>query len=177
MADIALGTQQLDRFHHIVQVMRRFTHAHEDDFFDGAQGARQHHLRHDLAAGHLPYQAVAARHAELAADGAADLARHAQAIARQQHAFHRLAVVQPHQQARRTVGARMGAEQLEHALQLGIERRQGLAHGQRQEVFGAAPALVVRLALYPVAQHALFVQGLGAQGAQALAEVIDLHGF
>ena len=157
--------------------MRRFAHAHEDDFFHGAHGARQDHLRHDFAAGDLPDQTIAARHAELAADGATDLAGHAQAVARQQHAFHRLAIVQSHQQARGTVRARMGAEQFQHALQFEVKRGQGLAHGQRQKILGAAPALVVRLPLDPVAQHALFVQGLGAEGAQALAEMIDLHGF
>ena len=84
--------------------------------------------------------------------------------------------MQADQQARRPVRARMGAEQLEHALQFGVERGQGLAHRQGQKILGAAPALVVRLRLYPVAQHALFVQWLGTEGAQALAEMVDLHG-
>ena len=74
VGDIAFGSQQRDRVHDIVQIMGRLAHAHEHDLLDGAQGARQHHLSDDFATADLAQQAVAARHAELAADGAPHLA-------------------------------------------------------------------------------------------------------
>jgi hypothetical protein len=54
VADAACGAQQLDRFHHRLQVVRGLAHAHEHHLGDSAQRARQRHLRHDLGAAHLP---------------------------------------------------------------------------------------------------------------------------
>ena len=99
MPDAAGGAEQVDGFEHVVEVVRRFAHAHEDDPLHRPAGAGQHHLGDDLGAGELAQQAVAPGHAEDAADRAADLGRHAQPVARQQHALDRLAVGEFDQQA------------------------------------------------------------------------------
>jgi hypothetical protein len=85
----------------VVQIVRRFAHAHEHHFLHRANTAGEHHLRHDLQAAHLTNQAALARHAEAAPHGTAYLRRHAERVARQQHAFDHLTVGQFHQQARR----------------------------------------------------------------------------
>ena len=138
--------------------------------------ARQGHLRDDFGAAQLAQQAVTPGHAEHAAHGAPHLGRHAQPIARQQHALGGLAIVQAHQQALGAIAAGMGRAQRGQAHDLGHQRVQALAHRLGQEVFGAALAAVLRQGLGPQAQHALFVDGLGAEGAQALADVFDAHG-
>ena len=51
---------------------------------------------------------------------------------------------------------------------------QAFAQGQGQKVLGLAPAALVRACPHPVAQEAEFVGRLGAQGAQALADVFVL---
>ena len=176
MADVAHRAQQLDGFEHVVEVVRGLAHAHEDDLLDRAARARQGHLRDDLGAADLAQQAVLARHAEHAAHRATHLRGHAQAIARQQHALTCLAVLQAHEQALGAVRAGVGRAQRRQAHDFAHERIEPLAHGLGQEVFGAALAAALRQGLGPQAQHALLVDGLGAERAQALADVFDAHG-
>ena len=175
MADRTLHAEQLDRLVHGLQVVRRLAHAHEDHPPHGLQGARQHHLGDDLGTAELALQAAGAGHAEHAADRAADLGRHADPAARQQHGFHRLSVGQVDQQAGRSVCARMPRAQARERRQLGLQRRQGLAKAARQEVADRTAAGVLGLGLRPVAQHPRFVARPGAQAAQALADPFDVH--
>ena len=100
MPNVADRAQQIDGLQNLIQVVRGLAHAHEDHFFDGSQGARQCHLGHDLGAADLPNQPFSAGHAKHATDGTTHLAGHTQAISWQQHAFHRLPIVQTHQQTR-----------------------------------------------------------------------------
>ena len=73
--------EQLDRLEHIVEVVCRLAHPHEHHLAHRPEAASQHDLGQDLGAAKLPYQALAPRHAEDAADRAADLGGHAQSIA------------------------------------------------------------------------------------------------
>ena len=146
-------------------------------FFTVTPGARQHHLGDDLGAAELAQQAVAAGHAEDAADRAADLGRDAQAVARQQHAFHRLAVAQFDQQARGAVRAGVLANAARASAASSAARAgRAVAHGQREELLRPDRAAVQRQRPRPRPQHALLVAGLGAEVAQALADVFDAHG-
>jgi hypothetical protein len=99
VADAPVGAQQLDRLEHVVEIVGRFAHAHEHHPLDRAQGAGQRHLGDELGAAELAQQAVAAGHAEQAADGATDLGGNTESVTRQQHTLHRLTVRQRHQQA------------------------------------------------------------------------------
>ena len=83
--------------------MRGLAHAHEHHAPHRTPRPRQRHLGDDLGAAELAQQPVAAGHAEDTAHGAAHLRGHANAIAGQQHALHRLAIRQRHQQAHRAV--------------------------------------------------------------------------
>jgi len=176
VADAAQRAQQLDGLHHVVEVVGRLAHAHEHHLLHHPPAARQRHLGHDLGAAHLAQQAFAPGHAEQAAHRTAHLRRDTQAVARQQHAFHRLAVGQVHQQPRGAVFGRMFGAQARQACQLCLQGRQGLAQGLRQQVLGPPPAAVLRQGLGPQAQHALFMEGFGAQRTQALAQGFDAHG-
>ena len=176
VADGALSAQQLDRFHHVVQVVRRLTHAHEDDLVDGSkrpQRARERHLRNDLGTAQLAQQAALPRHAEDTADRAADLGRHAQAAARQQHAFHGLAVGELDQQARRTVGRGVLRNEAGQRGKFVGKRRQRMAQRLRQVVLDLPAAAVLRTRLDPAAQHMRHVGGVGAERLQALADLFD----
>jgi hypothetical protein len=175
VADAALGAEQLDRVQHRVQVVRRLAHAHEDDLAHAPQRARQRHLGDDLGAAELALQPADAGHAEQAADRAADLRRHAQAVARQQHGLDGLAVGEVDQQPLAAVGGRVPAAQPRQAGELVGQRRQRLAQRARQEVLERAPPGVLRPRLCPVAQHARLVQRPRAQGAQAIAQGDELH--
>ena len=176
MADAALDAEQLDRRQHVVEVVCRLAHAHEDDLAHRAPHARQHHLRDDFGAAELAQQPALAGLAEHATDGAAELCRDAHAVARQQHAFHRLAVGEFDQQARRAVGAGVSGAQPRERFQFGEQGRQGRARFERQEVFGPAFAAALRQRVRPQAQHAVLVAWFGAMSAQALAQGVDLHG-
>lgn len=176
MADGAGRAEQLDRREDVVHVVGRLAHAHEDDLLHHPAGPGERHLGDDLGAAELAQQAVAARHAEDAADRAADLGRHAQAIARQQHALHRLAVAQLDQQPRGAVLAAVFGAQTGERRQLGRERGQRLADAPRVELLGRRRAAIERQAPRPGTEQALLVAGLGAAVAQTLADVFDTHG-
>ncbi|MCY1543727.1 hypothetical protein D9M68_795560 [compost metagenome] len=126
MADIACGAEQVDGFEHVVEVVRRFTHAHEDDFLHRAQTPRQHDLGEDFHARDLADQTALASHAEAAADRAADLGGDAEPVARQQHAFHHLSVGEFNEQARAVVAGVLGADAGE-AVQFCRQGRHGVA--------------------------------------------------
>ena len=136
VADAARRAEQFDGVEHVVHVVRRLAHAHEDHLGHLAPRPGQHHLGDDLGAAELAQQAAAPGHAERAGYGAADLARYTQAVTRQQHAFHGLAVGQFHQQARGTVGTGMLAAHPRQRAQIGGQCRQCGTHGQREEVLG-----------------------------------------
>ena len=144
-------------------------------FFTGGAPAERH-LRDDLGTAELAQEAVLAGHAEGAADGAADLGRDAEAVARQQHAFDHLAVGERDEQARRAVFACMFGTHLREGIEFGPQRRQVLTHGERQVVLGRPRPAVERLRDQPGAQHAFLVAGFGAERAQALADGFDAHG-
>ena len=99
MADAANGAEQVNRVEHVIKIVRRFAHAHENDTLDRTFATRKYDLRDDFGAADLAQQAIAAGHAKNTADRAADLRRHANAVARQEHAFHRLPVAKRHEQA------------------------------------------------------------------------------
>ena len=177
MADIAFGTEQVDGFEHVVQVVRRLAHAHEDDLLDRALPPRQHHLRQDLHAGDLADQAALAGHAESTADRAADLGGNTEPVARQQHAFHHLPVGQVDQQARAVVAGMFGTD-ARQAVQLRGQGGQRLAQRQRQIVVEAPPPRVAveRLAGQPGAHDPAAMSRLGAQGGETLVEIGVAHG-
>ena len=173
MPNVAHCAQQVDGLHHRVQVVRRLAHAHEHHFFDRPEGAGQSDLRHDLGAAHLPNQTLASGHAKHTAHCTTDLGRDAQAVTWQQHAFHRLAILQTHQQTRRAVLPRVLFAQRGQATQRLGERRQRIAHRRGHEARQRPAATVLRFSLGPQAQHALLVQGVGPQGAQVVADVLN----
>jgi hypothetical protein len=171
--DRARRPQQLDRFQHVVQVVRRVAHAHERDLPDDAPGAGERHLRDDLRAPQLAREAVASCHAEHAPHRAARLGRDAHAVARQQHAFHRLAIGKLDQQPSGTVLARMFGAQARECLKLGQQRGQRGADPERKKILGTAVAAVLSQRLRPEPEHVFLVAGLGAERAQARSDVFD----
>ena len=144
-------------------------------FFTGAPRARERDLRHHLRAAELAHEAVAAGHAEHAADRAADLRRDAQAVARQQHALHRLAVGERDQQALGAVGAGMRRTQARERRRARFDRGQRRAQRLRQEIFDAPLAAGLRQRLRPQPQHAMLVIGPRTGGAQALLYVFNFQ--
>ena len=100
MSDVALRAQHFNRLQHVIEIVRRFAHAHEHHLAHRAAFAREHHLGDDLGAAELAQQAVAAAHAKHTAHGTTHLRRDAQTAAWQQHAFHHQAIAQFHQQPR-----------------------------------------------------------------------------
>jgi len=99
VTDATGRTEELYRLDHIVEIVGRLPHAHEDHLAHRPEAAGEHDLGHDLGAAELADQPVASGHAEDAAHRAAKLGRHAQAVTRQQHTFHHLLIGQRHQQA------------------------------------------------------------------------------
>ena len=176
VADRAFGAEQLDRIKHVIEVVRRLAHAHEDDFLHGTTAARQHHLRDDLGTADLAQQSVAAGHAEQAPNGATDLRRNAHTVARQEHAFHRLTIGELDEQACRTVVARMLGTHARQPVQFSGQLRERRADAERQEVFRPMPprAAVDRPRLQPGAENALLMARLGAAVAQALTKFVEL---
>ena len=154
----------------------RLAHAHELDLRDRTQRAGERHLRDDLRAAEVALEAVPARHAEHAADRAADLGRDAQGIARQQDALHRPAVGQFDQQARGTILAGVPGTQACDRPQVGRNRGQCSADLQGEKMLGPAPAAVQRQRLRPGPQQRLLVAGFCAERAKPLADVFDAHG-
>jgi hypothetical protein len=152
-------------------------HAHEHDLAHLAPGPGQRHLGDDLGAAKLAQQTAAPGHAEAAADGAADLARHAQAVALQQHAFHRLTVGQLHQEARGAVGTAMLGSDPRQRCQLRGQCRQRDTQRLREKILGGDGPAIERPPLRPGAQDALLVAGLGAGTAQGLPDLVDTHGW
>ena len=175
MADIALRAQQLNRFQHVVEIVGRFAHAHEHHLAHGAAFAREHHLGHDLGAAELAQQAVAAAHAEHTSHGTTHLRRNAQAAARQQHAFHHLAIGQFHQQPCDAFSGGMFTAQARQSIQFRFNGGQLVAQRKRKESLCGTALPVVRADLAPAAQQTIFVARLGAEITQALAKVGDTH--
>jgi hypothetical protein len=146
-------------------------------FFTARAMSREHDLREDLGAAELAQQAVTARHAEAAADCAAHLRGHAQAVAWQQHALDGLAIGQVDQQSRRSVLAWMFRAHLCERIELGLQGRQRGFQRTRQLVGrDPAPHRRQRLTHQPAAQHALRMQRPGAVGEQAFADRFEVHG-
>ena len=114
-------------------------------------------------------------HAEHAADGAADLRRDAQAVARQQHAFDRLAVGQSTSSRSEPSAPGCCRLQARQAFQLRLDLRQGRTQRRRQEGLDGALAAGLRQRLRPQAQNAKRVGRRGAGGAQRLPQLFDLH--
>ena len=92
MPNIAHCAQQFDGLQHIVKIMGRLTHAHEDHFFHGPHLACQGDLRHHFTASQLANQTRLTGHAKHTTDRTPDLTGHTQPIAWQQHTFNRLTV-------------------------------------------------------------------------------------
>jgi hypothetical protein len=150
-------------------------HAHEHHLLHRAPAARERHLGDDLGAAQLAQQTIAPGHAEHAADRAAHLRRHAQSVARQQHALHGLAVGQLHQQALGAVVGGVGRTHLRERAVVTDQRGQRVAQRQRQEVRGTPRAAVGRQRLQPVAQHQRLVRRAGAAVAHALPQFVQAH--
>jgi hypothetical protein len=151
VADVADRAQQFDRLHHRFEVVRRLAHAHEDDLAHGLEAARQRHLGDDLGAAQLALQPALPGHAEQTADRTAHLAADADTVARQQHAFDGLAILQRQQQPCRAVFCGVLRLQAQQAGELGPESRQRFAQLPRQEVLWLALASVQRQGLRPQA--------------------------
>ncbi len=175
VTDIALRAQEVDGLQHVVQVVSRFAHAHEDDLAHRAAAARQNHLGDDLGALDLTQQALATGHTEHAADCAADLGGHAQAVAREQHALHGLPVGEIDQQALGAILRGVHGAHARQGFEFLREFRQGLAQGLRHEILEPATAAILRLGLRPPTQHPFFVHGSRAQGAQSLSQGLNPH--
>ena len=127
MSDRPLVSKQVNRLKHIVEVVRRFPHAHEHHLLHRTPQSRQHHLRNDFGAAQLPQQATLSGHAEQATDGTADLRRHANTITRQQHALDHLSIGQADQQTRRAILSRMHGVLSSQLLKFGGQTWQGAA--------------------------------------------------
>jgi hypothetical protein len=118
-------------------------------FRTGRAGPGQGHLGDDLGAAELAQQAVPAGHAEHAAHRAAHLGGDAQAVPGQQHALHRLAVGQFHQQARGAVLAGVLGAQARQPRQFRGQGRQLGAERRGEEILGPVASPVVRQGLGP----------------------------
>ena len=175
MPDVALRAKQLDRFQHVVEIVRRFAHAHEHHLAHRAAFAREHHLGDDLGAAELAQQAVAAAHAEDTPHGTTHLRRNAQPAARQQHALHHLAVGQFHQQPCDLIIGGIFTVQARQPIQLRLDGGQLIAQRKRKESLCGAALPVVRTDLAPAAQQTVFVARLGTEITQALAKMGDAH--
>ena len=147
--DIALRAQQINRLQHIVQIVRRLAHAHENHFVNGPQSARQRHLGKDFTTAQLTQEPPLTRHAKLATHGTTDLAGNTEPAARQQHALHALPVLQAHQQAHRTVFAGVAALQHRQVFQGLRQPRQGRTQCSGHERFQRASPTVLRFGLCP----------------------------
>ena len=165
--------EQRDGVEHVVEVVRRFAHAHEHDAPHALPRPRERDLRHDLAAREVAREAVAAGHAEHAADGAADLRRDADAVAGQQHALDRAAVVEREQEARRGVGAAMLRTHRDEAGEPRRQRGQGAVQRARQLRVLALRERIERQPAHPRAQHQRLVPRPRAGGAQRLAQSVQ----
>ena len=174
--DIRRSAEQIDRFEHVVDIVRRLAHAHEGDLLHRAAGTGQHHLGDDLGTTELAQQAIAAGHAEAATHRTADLGRDADAVLRQQHALHRLAIAEFYQQARGSVIAEMFRTHPRHAVELRRQAGQGRADTQGEEILRRHRPAVERQRTRPCPQDALFVTRQGAVATQPLANVFDAHG-
>ncbi len=177
VADAAVRAEQVDGFEHVVEIVCGLAHAHEYHLLYRAEASGEGDLGNNLGTAQLTQQSALAGHAEHTANGAADLTGHAQAVARQQYAFHHLPIGQLHQQARRTVGRWMFGTQPRQSVDLGAQRRQPCAHAQRQEVLGLllATADIERQTLEPGTGHSPDMTGLGADIGEALLQVWDSH--
>ena len=81
------------------QIVRRFSHSHQNHFLDIGLDARGCHvLSRDFGAGKLTFQPSFAGHAKGASDGAANLRGDAKRLTRQKNRFHARAVGKHHQQ-------------------------------------------------------------------------------
>ena len=151
------------------KVVRRLAHAHQHDAPHGLPRARERDLRDDLAAREMAHEPVAARHAEHAADGATDLRRDADAVAGQEHALDRAAVVEPQQEAQRAVDAAMLRDDADERGEALRELRQRAAQRQRQLRVLGLRERVERQAADPRAQDQRLVPRPRARGAQRRA--------
>ena len=165
--------EQRDGVEHVVEIVGGLAHAHEHDAAHALPRTGERDLRHDLAARELAREAVAARHAEHAADRAADLRRDADAVAGQQHALDGAAVVEREQEARRLVGAAMLRANRDEAGELRRQRRQSALQHARQPRVLALRERVERQPAHPGAQHQRLVPRPRAGRAQRLTQVVE----
>ena len=175
VADAAERAKQVDRLEHIVEVVGRLAHAHEDHLAHRLTSAGSDHLRHDFGAADLSQQALAAGHAEHATHRAAHLRRDADAFTRQQHGLDRLAVGQRHQQSGRTVARRMARADPRDVVERALQGGQGLTKPQRQEVGRLAPAAAQGPGFEPLPKQMHDMGLAGAVAAQLLAHLVDAH--
>jgi hypothetical protein len=167
VADAAGGAEQVDGLEHVVHVVRRLAHAHEHHLAHLAPAPRQHHLGDDLGTAELAQQAAAPGHAKTAADGAADLGRHAHAVARQQHAFHGLAIGQFEQAGAPTHRRRMLGAHPRQAIELAPSAgKAARSVAGKKSAAGTGP-LIQRPAAGPGAQDAFGMDRSGAGLGQA----------
>ena len=93
LSEVAILCEELHSAHYVSEVVRGFSHAHEDHLLrfrpelpgNGGFGD-------DFNVGELPHESASPRHAEDAADGAPHLRRDADALPGKEHRFNRLAV-------------------------------------------------------------------------------------
>ena len=81
------------------QIVRRFSHSHQNHFLDIGLDARGCHvLSRDFGAGKLTFQPSFAGHAKGASDSAANLRGDAKRLTRQKNRFHTRTIWEHHQQ-------------------------------------------------------------------------------
>src|SRR6266702_6207552 len=105
--------QNTNGFHHIVVVVERLSHAHQNDVKAVARlpgkvvALRNQDLTYDLAGAQMARQPKLPCEAERTGQGAADLRRNANGAAvffRNEYRFGEFAVAEPHQIAPRSIG-------------------------------------------------------------------------
>jgi hypothetical protein len=176
VADVAQRAEQLDRLEHVVQVVGRLAHAHEHHLFHRPQPLRASATWATISAlpswRSRPSRPVMQKVQPTAQPTWVDTHRPPAAAARSPPPGRRpVRQQQPGSRPRRR--ARCAGARARAFLR---ERGQGVAQFKREEILRPAAAEVERQRARPVAQHERFVRRLGADCAQALPDVVDLHG-
>ena len=175
VADAAERAKQVDRLEHVVKVVGRLAHAHENHLAHRLTSAGSDHLRHDFGTADLSQQPFATGHAEDATHRAAHLRRDADAFTRQQHGLDRLAVGKCHQQSGRAVACRMARADPRDVVERALQRGQSLTKPQRKEVGRLAPAAAQRPVFEPLPKQMHNMGLAGAVAAKLLAHRVDAH--
>ncbi len=172
-----IGAQNVYRLEHVVQVVRRLAHPHENHFLHCPDAPRQRDLGDDFRTAELAQQPALARHAKDTANRTSDLARNAQSITRQQDALHHLPIGQGDEQPRRAIRSGVLRTHPREAIQRLLDPWQAIADRQREEIFTAlmACAGIQRLPVEPGTGQPSDMDRLGAEFGKLLVDIVDAH--